>query len=138
MDRRSFISLLSSGVITLPFGARIWRDETQIDEPGEVRTTVKNLLPHLDGGNLLQQEAEMLGTQYLQAHPGAAAPEDISALLSQPRQEIDTPEQSSLETVASLLNAEIRADFEQGRTVRLQGWVLSQTEAQLCALTVRS
>ncbi len=28
----------------------------------------------------------------------------------------------------------IREDFAQGRTVKLKGWVLSQTEARICAL----
>ncbi len=27
-------------------------------------------------------------------------------------------------------------DFEQGRTIQLRGWVLSQTEVELCALAV--
>jgi len=32
------------------------------------------------------------------------------------------------------LCSRIRGDFAQGRTVRVQGWVLSQTEASVCAL----
>ena len=31
-----------------------------------------------------------------------------------------------------------REDFEAGRVVRLHGWVLTRTEARLCALAVRS
>ncbi len=34
-----------------------------------------------------------------------------------------------------LLLQQIREDFEQERTVNIEGWILSQTEARLCALT---
>ena len=32
----------------------------------------------------------------------------------------------------------IRADFDQGRTVRIDGWVLSRTEVRLAALAAHS
>lgn len=34
-----------------------------------------------------------------------------------------------------VLVARQRQDFSEGQTVRVQGWVLSKTEARLCALT---
>lgn len=30
----------------------------------------------------------------------------------------------------------VREDFERGRTVQLDGWILSRTEAEICALTL--
>jgi hypothetical protein len=30
----------------------------------------------------------------------------------------------------------VRDDFERGRSVQLEGWILSRTEAELCALTL--
>ncbi len=30
----------------------------------------------------------------------------------------------------------VREDFERGRTVQLEGWILSRTEAEICALTL--
>ena len=30
----------------------------------------------------------------------------------------------------------VREDFERGRAVQLEGWVLSRTEAEICALTL--
>ena len=32
--------------------------------------------------------------------------------------------------------AAVRRDFEEGRVVQLEGWVVSRTEAELCALTL--
>ena len=34
-----------------------------------------------------------------------------------------------------ILLQQIREDFEQECTVNIEGWILSQTEAHLCALT---
>jgi hypothetical protein len=41
------------------------------------------------------------------------------------------------ETLHEALRAGHRADFAAGRIVLLRGWVLSQTEARLCALAAR-
>jgi hypothetical protein len=30
----------------------------------------------------------------------------------------------------------VRRDFEEGRSVQVEGWILSRTEAELCALTL--
>ena len=30
----------------------------------------------------------------------------------------------------------VREDFERGRSVQLEGWILSRTEAEICALTL--
>jgi hypothetical protein len=30
----------------------------------------------------------------------------------------------------------VQRDFEQGRVVQVQGWILSQTEAELCAISL--
>jgi hypothetical protein len=30
----------------------------------------------------------------------------------------------------------VRTDFERGRSVQLEGWILSRTEAEICALTL--
>jgi hypothetical protein len=39
------------------------------------------------------------------------------------------------ETIKTLLLNQQREDFEKGRIVKVQGWILSETEARLCALT---
>jgi hypothetical protein len=34
------------------------------------------------------------------------------------------------------LERAVREDFERGRAVQLEGWILSRTEAEICALTL--
>jgi len=36
----------------------------------------------------------------------------------------------------SALEVAVRRDFHEGRSVQLEGWIISRTEAELCALTL--
>jgi hypothetical protein len=43
---------------------------------------------------------------------------------------------SSQQNAISALGLAVRRDFQQGRSVQLEGWIVSRTEAELCALTL--
>ena len=45
---------------------------------------------------------------------------------------------SSQQTAISALALAVRRDFQRGRSVQLEGWIVSRTEAELCALTLLS
>jgi hypothetical protein len=72
-----------------------------------------------------QASARQVGRAYLKAMP---ADSDRAQLLSQLAARLD--HDPSRETYAACC----RRDFAEGRTVTVNGWVLSQTEARLCAL----
>lgn len=38
------------------------------------------------------------------------------------------------QVLATTLTSRVRADFEKGETVEIDGWILSRTETRLCAL----
>jgi hypothetical protein len=44
--------------------------------------------------------------------------------------------QASDSTIRKLIEERVRQDFETDQIVKLQGWILSATEARLCALTL--
>ena len=44
------------------------------------------------------------------------------------------PETSDSLALQEKMQQKVRADFENGETLVIQGWVLSQTEARQCAL----
>lgn len=72
--------------------------------------------------------ANKLAAACARALPGDQTPEGLSqALFGQP-----TPPAAA--TGLPKVGAKVRADFEAGRTLVVQGWVLSPTEAQLLAL----
>jgi len=43
---------------------------------------------------------------------------------------------SSQQNAIRALSLAVRRDFQQGRSVQLEGWIVSRTEAELCALTL--
>jgi hypothetical protein len=74
--------------------------------------------------------AQRLGRAYLAEHPNEASEQTLVRLLAADDVWGDT-------TAVFSANARraVRQDFDSGRTVLVQGWVLSRTEARLCALT---
>jgi hypothetical protein len=65
--------------------------------------------------------ARAIGATYLRAYPNDTLA-DACAVAGCPRPQIA---------------ARVRDDFAAGRVVMLDGWMLSVTEARLCALTLR-
>ncbi len=43
---------------------------------------------------------------------------------------------STRQNAITALELAVRRDFQQGRSVQLEGWIVSRTEAELCALTL--
>ena len=102
-------------------------------EPGSLRAAelVSRVLGHLES-------ARVIGAEYLRARPGQA---DVSALL-QDVFPIATGDAHGLPRTARdfrfAFHERMRSDFECGRVVSVAGWVLSETEAKLCAIATLS
>ena len=78
------------------------------------------------------EEAQELGKAYLVQHPEEASADLLTSALSS---ETDTPPfHVDAEELRRSFRAHVTQDFEQGRTVKLDGWVFSRTELRLCAL----
>ncbi len=72
--------------------------------------------------------AARAGRRVLEQLPKPIDPQAlISQLLSAPRWDGDRP-------VAELFAEQIREDFREGRVMRIDGWVLAESEAKLLAL----
>jgi hypothetical protein len=84
-----------------------------------------------------QHSARAIGKIYLRGTPEEADRQGlvmlILAAMALPASELPRIPASRL---ASLLHETISADFSSGRTVNLHGWILSVTEARVCALWV--
>jgi hypothetical protein len=75
-----------------------------------------------------------VGEAYLRERPGDRGAAVLARLLRRRaawREPLDSPD------VPGVLAAESRADFRAGRTVHVDGWVLSETEARAAALAAR-
>ena len=103
-----------------------------------LQRTQEALLPARLAALLAHPEsAKVIGGEYLLKYPQEA---DLDTLLDQIASRIvasdvglfTTTDQQLREPLAGM----IRADFAVDRIVKLRGWVLSATEARLCALAV--
>ena len=79
--------------------------------------------------------AARVGQAVLSAVPAEATIEAVvAALAGDRRAELDALAASDPGGLRRLLREQHRRDFEDGRTVDIDGWVLSRTEARLCAV----
>ena len=77
--------------------------------------------------------ARRIGRAYLREHPQEAVRVILTRQLASLPGEPGAPRLDD-ERVAAWLSQSSSADFEAGRTVRVDRWWLSETEARLCAL----
>jgi F0F1-type ATP synthase membrane subunit c/vacuolar-type H+-ATPase subunit K len=95
-----------------------------------------SLRAKLTGLFIHQESAQAIGRAYLQSYPREA---DALRLEDQIVQGIAGGRALLAATgkpeVSKLLTARIRQDFASDQVVKVQGWILSVTEARLCALT---
>jgi hypothetical protein len=93
---------------------------------------IRRLLSNLDSGFILNNMADEMGKEYLSMVKG-----EISGINlftgSKGRQAIQKINLENGLPPLFMVQEEIKADFESNRLIRLRGWVLSETEAMLCA-----
>ena len=82
------------------------------------------------------ETAHEIGEAYLK-HVGAEREPDAIRTAASGTLAVIAAAKTRQGALTSLVRA-VRADFREGRTVELHGWVLSRTEAELCALALLS
>ena len=76
-----------------------------------------------------------LGRHYLAAAAGEADTARLVTLVSRQLKELSEPVYRAPEAeLRSALDEKVRTDFARGEVVMVDGWLLSVTEARLCAL----
>ena len=129
-DRRGFLSLLLGlslvGVSQCFFLCRIFADSNPTEQLFDKLIRIYDCLG----------STQMIGREYLRIVTEEA---QKTALLNHIcRGSISNQARllrSDMPGARKLLQKWIRKDFEMGRTVLVNGWILSQTESRLCALT---
>jgi hypothetical protein len=97
------------------------------------------------GANVSAQLADLLssrtsaaavGLAYLDVFPAERHPDRLGDLIAADLDIGGIPLQSlGPERIRALVGARVQRDFALARTVEIDGWVLSRTEARLCALS---
>lgn len=81
--------------------------------------------------------AARVGGHYLRMVPGERSIDTLVALVLQGLADPDSLMQAAdPDRIRSAILGSVRDDFAHGRVARVEGWVLSHTEARLAALAV--
>jgi len=129
-SRRRFLRLMLLSAATSLLGPlrRAWGFEAV------ERTASPDLARQLVGGLRDVSSAQAVGAAYLRSTPEHA---DVHALVSRLlRDEPALSGSRSTGATRKLLRGCIREDFARERVVAVDGWLLAETEARLCALAV--
>ena len=81
-----------------------------------------------------RNSAAFVGQHYLELVPSELDVDQLIRLIWSDRDHRTSLLSASSEDMRKILTAQQAADFEQQRVVSIHGWILSQTEARLCAL----
>lgn len=111
MERRKFISIATLGIVSLSLPAGYFLFRVPEYDPAIAKPALLSSL--WDTETIVE-----IGKRYMAQYPHESSERNLVAFLS---------EKKSLEK-------SIREDYETGRIVILEGWVLSITEARQCAL----
>ena len=81
-----------------------------------------------------RESARVIGQRYLELTPREANPERLMALICHSEENYMRLVDTDTEQLRAMLLDQQRTDFAFGRTIMIDGWVLSETEVRLCAL----
>ena len=83
-----------------------------------------------------KKDAAIVGAEYLNSVPTDADAQKLIALIVPSGSDrFRRLSDAYSEEVHGIIVGWLREDFELGRVVKVSGWLLSETEARLCALT---
>jgi hypothetical protein len=80
------------------------------------------------------ESAAAVGTEYLRRTPDENDPNVLLERLAASGFDAKAADGMSDEQLIEMVRARLQADFDRGRVVNVDGWVLSVTEARICAL----
>jgi hypothetical protein len=126
--RRFLLGACAAAVPVALAPLKPWRAIVEVTGSRTPAARLAGLLAHRDS-------ARSLGRAALAVLPGATAPSALAAAvlagLPGGAPKLDAASDDDLRAAVAV---RVREDFEAGDTVQVDGWILSCTEARLCAL----
>jgi len=80
------------------------------------------------------ESARAIGKHYLMLMPEESSLNHLTALICRTPENYVHFAETNTDKLRMLLAAQQREDFTNGRVVMVHGWILSETEARLCAI----
>lgn len=128
IERRRFLqALLGVGSAAVVAKLAPWRALVETVNP-PLSTKLVGLLEH-------RRSARVVGDEYLREGSGEGGARALAyAIASGLEGGHDEARTASGSDLRELVELRIQRDFAEDRTVKLHGWIVSRTEARLCAL----
>jgi hypothetical protein len=120
--------LLTATALSAIFSARVAVSLLSSEWSGGAANRLRALIP-------VPASAREIGRIYLAQYPEEAGIDTLTHLIlsSLSPQSLDVAALDQ-QALTATMSSRVRADFEQGCTAQIGGWILSRTEARLCAL----
>jgi len=128
-DRRHFLASALAGAVLLALGSRTPLPSDVAPAPlTRAATRLARLFPR-------GQSAHRIGRLYLRQAPSEDdAPALVHLIVASLSVPLDALHRLDDGAMRELIERRVRQDFADGRTASVDGWVLSVTEARLCAV----
>jgi hypothetical protein len=128
ITRKDFLRyiLITAGVSAVGGGAFIYQEREILDQP----LTVESLRYQFSD---VQGSFQMIGEKYLEKYPQGISE---SGLLREVNDKLSSGNINRyfLSNLSDLVRQQILLDFEESNLVNLEGWIITETEAQICAI----
>jgi len=133
INRRSFIiSAICLGALSPIQLQYEWTAPSDQNEPSSFGSRMTRLLRH-------RESAKIIGIEYLKIAPYEADKRALADLLYIGLTQYGADAVDADPTrLSELLELRMRLDFEEEKIVKLRGWIISLSEARLCALAALS
>ena len=127
MKRRNFIlySALTAATVSIPF-MNCSGPDPELDR----KLAIPETLARVYDENTIRE----IGLAYGKANPNEYHVPDLERLLLKTSEGKNVDASASDSAIHSTLEIQVKNDFNNGRSIILNGWVLSLTEARQCAL----
>jgi hypothetical protein len=126
LTRRDILRQLACGGLTIALPASaLARPAGNLSPP--LATRLGQFFSH-------RESAQVIGRRYLALRPEEANLNRLTALIFRTPEHCARLENADTGQLRAILLNQQRADFARGRTIMIDGWILSETEVRLCAL----
>lgn len=128
ITRKDFLRyvLIAAGVSAIGGGAYIFQRRELIEQP----VTVDSLRDQFSDQH---ESIQLIGQKYLEEYPQGLSESELLRNINE-KLSSDHINKIDMSNFADLVRQQILLDFEESKVVNLEGWIITETEAQICAL----
>lgn len=128
ITRKDFLRyvLIAAGVSAIGGGAYIFQRRELIEQPLKVDSL-------RDQFSDQHESIQLIGQKYLEEYPQGLSESELLRNINE-KLSSDHINKIDMSNFADLVRQQILLDFEESKVVNLEGWIITETEAQICAL----